>query len=77
MQKKRVKPNLNTTHIGETNSPGEVISINESFNKARRELNEGVCALKKKRAFSFVCVRNGMTLVRLTEGESVVAVTTL
>lgn len=77
LQKRRVKRNLNTTHIGEKNSPGEVIYINESLTKVRRELHKEVRALKKKKGFSFVWVRNGKILVRPTEGARVIAVTTM
>lgn len=76
LPKRTTKRNLNTTHIGERNSPGEVIYINESLTKGRRELHEEVYAFKKKKGFSSMGVRNGKILVRPTKGARVIAVTT-
>lgn len=77
LQKRRVKRNFNTTHIGERNSPGKVIYINESLTKARRELHKQVRELKKKKGLSFIWIRNGNILVRPNEGDPVIAVTTM
>lgn len=77
LKKRRVKRNLNTHDIGFTDKPAEVIYINESLTPARREVHKEVRALKKKKGFSFVWVRNGKILVRPEEGASVIAVTTM
>lgn len=57
LQKRRAKRNLNTTHIGERNSPGEVIYVNERLTKGRRELRKEVHAFKKRKGFSSVRVK--------------------
>lgn len=75
--KRRVKRNLNTADIGFTDRLADVIYINESLTKCRRELHKEVRLLKKKKGFSYVWVRNGRILVRPTEGAKVIAVTTM
>lgn len=77
LKKRRVKRNLNTLDIGFTNRPADVVFINESLTKARREVYKEVRELKKKKGFSFVWVRNGKILVRPTEGARVIPVTTM
>lgn len=65
LQKRRAKRILNTTHIGERNSPGEVIYVNERLTKGRRELHKEVHAFKKRKGFSSVRVRNGKICTNL------------
>lgn len=76
LKQRRIHRNLNTHNIGETSSPAEVIYINESLTKVRRELHKDVRMLKKKKGLSFVWVRNGKILIRPSEGDKVIVVTT-
>ncbi len=77
LRKRRVKRNLNTHDLGFTNTLAEVVYINESLTKARREVYKEVRELKKKKDFSFVWVKNGKILVRPEDGARVIAATTM
>lgn len=77
LRKRRIKRNLNTHDIGYTDRPAEVIYLNESLTKIRRELYKEVRTLKKVKGFSFVWVRNGTILVRPSEGARVITVVTM
>jgi hypothetical protein len=77
LRKRRIKRNLNTHDIGYTDRPAEVVYVNESLTKTRREVYKEVRALRKVKGFSFVWVRNGTILVRPSEGARVIPVITM
>lgn len=77
LKQRRVKRDLNTHDVGYVDNPAEIVYINESLTKARREVYKEVRTLKKTYKYSYVWVRGGTILVRPTEGARIIAVTTM
>lgn len=77
LRKRKVKRNLNTTHIGLTQSPSSVIYVNESLSPARRKILNAARAFRRDYGYTFVWVNNGKVFLRKNEGERAVAVTSL
>lgn len=74
LRKRRVKRNLNTTHINRqgTSNP---IYVNESLSFERRRLLAAARAVKRDKAYTFLWVRHGRILLRKDENSPVIVVT--
>lgn len=76
LEKRRVKRNLSTHSIGLTESPAEVIYINESLCPGRRQLLNDAREIKKKKQYTYLWIRGGKILMRKSEGDPVIVVQT-
>ncbi|XP_046685594.1 uncharacterized protein LOC124371301 [Homalodisca vitripennis] len=73
LRKRRVKRNLNLSHI---NKPGgEVIYVNESLSPERRRLLALAKAAKREKGYTFLWIRNGKIFLRKEEEAPVIVVT--
>jgi regulator of replication initiation timing len=59
LRKRKIKRNLNTSDIGMSSGPAEIVYINESLSPARRKVLNAARAFKKEQGFTFVWVKNG------------------
>lgn len=73
MRRRRVKRNLNSTHINRTE--GQPIYINESLSPERRRLMALARVVKREKAYTFLWVRNGKIFLRKDENTPVFVVT--
>ncbi|XP_046685751.1 uncharacterized protein LOC124371462 [Homalodisca vitripennis] len=73
LRKRRVKRNLNLSHI---NKPGgEVIYVNESLSPERLRLLALAKAAKREKGYTFLWIRNGKIFLRKEEEAPVIVVT--
>lgn len=77
LQKRRVKRNLNTHHIGFGDRSADVVYINESLTPLRRKIHTAARALKKEKGYQFLWIRNGRILLRTNEGAKVISLTSI
>lgn len=77
LHKRKVKRNFNSHDINFTDSPTEVIYVNESLSPARRKILNAARALKREKGFTFVWVKNGRIFLRKNEGDPVIMATSV
>lgn len=77
LAKRKIKRNFNTSDLGRTSGPADVIYVNESLSPARRKVLNAARALRKDQGYTYVWVKNGKILLRKNEGDKVIVVTIL
>lgn len=77
LQRRRVKRNLSTHHLGRTSSPAEVIYVNESLCPGRRRLLNAARERKREKQYTYLWIRGGKILMRKADGEPVKVIATL
>lgn len=75
LQKRRVKRNFSTHHIGLTSSPAAPIYINESLCPGRRRLLNAAREKKNEKLYTYLWIRGGKILMRKADGDPVKVVT--
>lgn len=73
LRKRRVKRNLNLSHVNKQG--GTPIYINESLSPERRRLLAMARTVKREKAYAFIWVRNGKIFLRKQENAPVIVVT--
>lgn len=77
LQKRRVKRNFSTHHIGLNSSPAVPIYINESLCPGRRRILNAARDKKAEKHYTYLWIRGGKILMRKADGEPVKVVTNL
>lgn len=77
LRKRKVKRNLNTSDIGISSGPAEIVYMNESLSPARRRVLNAARLLRREQNFSFVWVKNGKIFLRKDEGSKAIMLTNL
>ncbi|XP_031338839.1 uncharacterized protein LOC116167585 [Photinus pyralis] len=77
LRKRKIKRNLNTSDIGSTNYPADVVYINESLSPVRRKVLAAARSVKRDHGYKFVWVKNGKIFLRKNEGDKVIVLTNL
>lgn len=76
LQRRRVKRNFSTHHIGLTSSPAVPIYINESLCPGRRRLLNAARDKKTEKHYTYLWIRGGKILMRKSDGDPVKVITT-
>lgn len=76
LEKRRVKRNLSTQHLGYKQAAVPVY-VNESLSPARRKLLAEARRLKREKGYTFLWVRNGKIFLRKKEGDPVTLISSL
>ncbi|XP_046671014.1 uncharacterized protein LOC124361022 [Homalodisca vitripennis] len=75
LQRRRVKRNFSTHHIGLTASPAQPIYINESLCPGRRRLLNAARDVKREKQYTYLWIRGGKILMRKAEQAYVKVIT--
>ncbi|XP_046684417.1 uncharacterized protein LOC124370167 [Homalodisca vitripennis] len=75
LQRRRVKRNFSTHHIGLTASPAQPIYINESLCPGRRRLLNAARVVKGEKQYTYLWIRGGKILMRKAEKAPVKVIT--
>ncbi|XP_046662777.1 uncharacterized protein LOC124355659 [Homalodisca vitripennis] len=75
LQRRRVKRNFSTHHIGLTSTPASPIYINESLSPGRRRLLNAARVKKKEKLYTYLWIRGGKILMRKADGKKVKVIT--
>lgn len=76
LQRRRVKRNFSTHHLGQTGSHGVPIYINESLCPGRRRILNAARELKKEKQYTYLWIRGGKILMRKADQAPVKVITT-
>lgn len=77
LRQRKIKRNLNTSDIGMTSGPAEVIYMNESLTSTRRKIFNAARTLRKEKGYTYIWIKNGKIFLRNNEGDKAVLLTSL
>lgn len=77
LRKRKVNRNLNTSDIGISSGPAEIVYMNESLSPARRRVLNAARLLRREQNFSFVWVKNGKIFLWKDEASKAIMLTNL
>lgn len=72
MERRRVKRNLSTRHIGYTDD--NIVYVNESLSPEKRKLLSLTRRVRKEKNYEFLWVRNGIIRIRKNQGSQAIVV---
>lgn len=77
LRKRKIKRNLNTSDIGFSSGPADVVYINESLSAERRKVLSAARGIKRDQGYTYVWVKNGKVFLRKNEGDKAVVLTNM